>query len=142
MTNTSASAHFYSFYSTSRFQKITLLLFLLFWFRKCSAMKNCMILTGHVNKAQCVSSILIILKSEGLYTCSQCGYQLFGSDSKYEHSSPWPAFTRTVHQDSVKKVPDPHSRGAFKVRKGRRWDAWNGLVFVVFDFFVVWLIWF
>ncbi|CAM9264423.1 unnamed protein product [Lampetra planeri] len=39
----------------------------------------------------------------GVYVCSQCGYELFSSKAKYEHSSPWPAFTETMHPDSLSK---------------------------------------
>ena len=53
----------------------------------------------------------------GIYVCSQCGYELFSSSSKYKHSSPWPAFTETVHQDSVSKRHE--SKNALKVRCGK-----------------------
>ncbi|XP_055335184.1 methionine-R-sulfoxide reductase B1-like isoform X2 [Paramacrobiotus metropolitanus] len=39
----------------------------------------------------------------GIYACSKCGYELFSSHSKYAHSSVWPAFTETIHDDSVTK---------------------------------------
>ncbi|XP_076853644.1 methionine-R-sulfoxide reductase B1-A isoform X2 [Brachyhypopomus gauderio] len=39
----------------------------------------------------------------GVYVCTKCGYELFSSRSKYEHSSPWPAFTEPIHEDSVSK---------------------------------------
>ncbi|OQV12011.1 putative Methionine-R-sulfoxide reductase B1 [Hypsibius exemplaris] len=58
----------------------------------------------------------------GIYTCSKCGFELFGSHSKYQHSSPWPAFTETVHADSLSKVPEtiPQSKpNALKVSCGR-----------------------
>ena len=42
----------------------------------------------------------------GIYACSQCGYELFNSASKFEHSSPWPAFTETIHADSVSRQPE------------------------------------
>ncbi|KAG2456183.1 MSB1A reductase, partial [Polypterus senegalus] len=38
-----------------------------------------------------------------MYVCSKCGYELFSSRAKYKHSSPWPAFTETIHPDSVSK---------------------------------------
>uniref|UniRef100_A0A673MXY6 Methionine sulfoxide reductase B1a n=1 Tax=Sinocyclocheilus rhinocerous TaxID=307959 RepID=A0A673MXY6_9TELE len=38
----------------------------------------------------------------GMYVCAECGHELFSSSSKYEHSSPWPAFTETIHENSVK----------------------------------------
>ena len=40
----------------------------------------------------------------GVYACSECGYELFSSKTKYEHHTPWPAFTNTIHSDSVSKV--------------------------------------
>lgn len=40
----------------------------------------------------------------GKYVCSDCGNDLFTSRAKYEHDSPWPAFSETIHQDSVAKV--------------------------------------
>ncbi|CAN8007170.1 unnamed protein product [Ixodes pacificus] len=42
----------------------------------------------------------------GTYVCSQCGYELFSSRSKFSHTSPWPAFLETVHADSVTKRPE------------------------------------
>ncbi|KAL6477015.1 hypothetical protein MHYP_G00155140 [Metynnis hypsauchen] len=60
----------------------------------------------------------------GLYVCSKCGYELFSSKSKYEHSSPWPAFTETIHEDSVSKEEEKERRGAYRVRCG------NSLKFV------------
>ncbi|XP_064317458.1 methionine-R-sulfoxide reductase B1 isoform X2 [Phalacrocorax carbo] len=39
----------------------------------------------------------------GIYVCAKCGHELFSSHAKYEHSSPWPAFTETIHEDSVSK---------------------------------------
>ncbi|KAJ7306110.1 hypothetical protein JRQ81_010476 [Phrynocephalus forsythii] len=58
----------------------------------------------------------------GIYTCSRCGYELFSSKSKYAHSSPWPAFTETIHEDSVSKYLE--RPGAFKVLCGK---CGNGL---------------
>lgn len=51
----------------------------------------------------------------GIYVCSKCNHQLFSSRSKFEHSSPWPAFTETVHENSVSKHEE--RPGAFKVRE-------------------------
>ncbi|KAI5097418.1 methionine-R-sulfoxide reductase B1-A [Silurus meridionalis] len=42
----------------------------------------------------------------GTYVCVKCGYELFSSKKKYEHSSPWPAFTETIHKDSVSKMEE------------------------------------
>ena len=35
--------------------------------------------------------------------CSKCGNELFQSEKKFEHRSPWPAFTETVTPGSVTK---------------------------------------
>uniref|UniRef100_A0A3Q2Z5H3 Methionine sulfoxide reductase B1 n=1 Tax=Hippocampus comes TaxID=109280 RepID=A0A3Q2Z5H3_HIPCM len=53
----------------------------------------------------------------GIYACAKCDHHLFSSRSKYEHSSPWPAFTETIHQDSVAKHEE--RPGAFKVQSPR-----------------------
>uniref|UniRef100_A0A2K5SHH7 Methionine-R-sulfoxide reductase B1 n=1 Tax=Cebus imitator TaxID=2715852 RepID=A0A2K5SHH7_CEBIM len=52
----------------------------------------------------------------GIYVCAKCGYELFSSRSKYAHSSPWPAFTETIHADSVAKRPEHNRSEALKVR--------------------------
>ncbi|KAK2829364.1 hypothetical protein Q7C36_017354 [Tachysurus vachellii] len=49
----------------------------------------------------------------GIYVCSKCGYELFSSNTKYKHSSPWPAFTNTIHKDSVSKKEE--RPGALKI---------------------------
>ncbi|KAL3877278.1 hypothetical protein ACJMK2_035010 [Sinanodonta woodiana] len=43
---------------------------------------------------------------KGIYVCSRCDNELFHSSSKYEHHTPWPAFTSTVHPDSISRVPE------------------------------------
>lgn len=60
----------------------------------------------------------------GVYACAKCGYELFSSRSKYAHSSPWPAFTETIHADSVAKRPEHNRPGALKVSCGK---CGNGL---------------
>ncbi|CAN9505875.1 unnamed protein product [Ophioblennius macclurei] len=42
----------------------------------------------------------------GIYVCSECGHELFSSTSKFEHSSPWPSFSHTLHHNSVSKHPE------------------------------------
>ncbi|GIX86903.1 methionine-R-sulfoxide reductase B1-A [Caerostris extrusa] len=39
----------------------------------------------------------------GIYNCVKCGNELFSSRTKFEHFSPWPSFTETVHENSVTK---------------------------------------
>uniref|UniRef100_A0A4W4EC18 Methionine sulfoxide reductase B1a n=3 Tax=Electrophorus TaxID=8004 RepID=A0A4W4EC18_ELEEL len=58
----------------------------------------------------------------GMYVCVKCGYELFASKSKYEHSSPWPAFTEPIHENSVSKQEE--RLGAYKVQCGK---CGNGL---------------
>ena len=58
----------------------------------------------------------------GVYTCSKCNYELFDSHSKFQHSSPWPAFTSTVHADSLSKHME--TKTAYKVSCGK---CGNGL---------------
>ncbi|CAK9290562.1 unnamed protein product [Gordionus sp. m RMFG-2023] len=53
----------------------------------------------------------------GVYLCSKCGYELFSSVSKFEHSSPWPAFSETIHSDSLSKFEE--RPGALKVSCGK-----------------------
>uniref|UniRef100_A0A8C1T7W1 Methionine sulfoxide reductase B1b n=1 Tax=Cyprinus carpio TaxID=7962 RepID=A0A8C1T7W1_CYPCA len=50
----------------------------------------------------------------GIYVCSQCGHPVFSSRSKYAHSTPWPAFTETIREDSVTKIMETLT--AYKVR--------------------------
>jgi len=57
--------------------------------------------------------------SSGNYVCASCGYELFSSRTKYEHHSPWPAFTETIHPDSVSKVPEEGRANALKVSCGK-----------------------
>lgn len=45
--------------------------------------------------------------------CARCDNELFSSAAKYKHSSPWPAFTETIHAESLTKRPE--SPGALKV---------------------------
>ena len=49
----------------------------------------------------------------GVYACSKCGAELFHSTKKFEHSSPWPAFTETVTPDCLSKRQE--STSALKV---------------------------
>jgi peptide-methionine (R)-S-oxide reductase len=58
----------------------------------------------------------------GVYKCVKCGNDLFHGKSKYSHSTPWPAFSETIREDSVRKevetVPQESSRAkAMKVSR-------------------------
>lgn len=59
---------------------------------------------------------LILFPLSGIYVCSECGHELFSSTSKFEHSTPWPAFSQTIHEDSVSKHPE--AWGPLKVDHG------------------------
>ena len=52
--------------------------------------------------------------SPGMYVCSKCDNPLFKSQSKYKHSTPWPAFTEPVTKESLKKYHETEM--ALKVR--------------------------
>lgn len=49
--------------------------------------------------------------------CVECDHPLFSSVSKYEHHTPWPAFTETIREDSVSKTPEPGRPKAIKVNQ-------------------------
>ena len=60
----------------------------------------------------------------GIYKCVKCGNDLFHGKSKYAHHTPWPAFSETVREDSVRKeietVPQESSQAmAMKVFCGK-----------------------
>ena len=50
----------------------------------------------------------------GIYVCPKCGHELFSAKAKYQHNTPWPAFTETIRADSVSKedetVPQQSSK--------------------------------
>lgn len=81
-------------------------------------------------RLKAVSLLLSLLPPPGVYVCTKCGYELFSSRSKYAHSSPWPAFTETIHADSVAKCPEHNRPEALKVggsSRGRRGGCWPPL---------------
>jgi peptide-methionine (R)-S-oxide reductase len=45
-------------------------------------------------------------KTEGVYTCSCCGAELFLSDTKYESGSGWPSFYEPAVAENVKEEVD------------------------------------
>lgn len=81
-------------------------------------------LAAHPEEAAAASLLLPLLLPPGVYVCAKCGYELFSSRSKYAHSSPWPAFTETIHTDSVAKRPEHNRPEALKVSCGK---CGNGL---------------
>lgn len=71
-------------------------------------------------RLEAASLLLPLLPPLGVYVCAKCGYELFSSRSKYAHSSPWPAFTETIHADSVVKRPEHNRPEALKVSGSSR----------------------
>jgi len=54
---------------------------------------------------------------DGTYCCAKCGNALFKSDHKFQHGSPWPAFSSAAGASNVKRVyQDGHN--AYKVACG------------------------
>ncbi|CAG0901935.1 unnamed protein product [Cyprideis torosa] len=51
----------------------------------------------------------------GVYTCVECGNELFNSKSKFKHDTPWPAFSSTVTPNCVMKKPEPDCPTALKL---------------------------
>jgi peptide-methionine (R)-S-oxide reductase len=46
---------------------------------------------------------------EGMYTCANCGNELFASDTKFDSGSGWPSFYDVAGSDSVElKFDDSH----------------------------------
>lgn len=44
-----------------------------------------------------------IFNKSGIYKCSKCSNELFHAKSKFAHTTPWPAFAQTIHENSVTK---------------------------------------
>lgn len=46
------------------------------------------------------------LKDNGMYQCSNCGAELFSSDTKYDSGSGWPSFFAPVDSGAIDTAPD------------------------------------
>ena len=53
-------------------------------------------------------------KTEGVYTCSCCGAELFDSNTKYESGSGWPSFYKPIDEETVEEATD-RSHGMTRV---------------------------
>lgn len=45
-------------------------------------------------------------KSKGMYKCSNCGAELFSSDTKFDSGTGWPSFWDPASSDAVELRPD------------------------------------
>lgn len=45
-------------------------------------------------------------KEKGIYTCSNCGNELFKSKDKYVSGSGWPSFDQAISDEKINYVPD------------------------------------
>ena len=59
---------------------------------------------------------MFILLLAGIYVCSKCGHELFSAKAKYNHHTPWPAFTETMRADSVSKVDETEPQTSSKAK--------------------------
>ena len=42
----------------------------------------------------------------GMYQCSNCGLELFSSDTKFDSGTGWPSFDDPVNRENVELIPD------------------------------------
>jgi peptide-methionine (R)-S-oxide reductase len=65
----------------------------------------------------------------GVYLCSSCGMELFGSDTKFESGTGWPSFFQPVSNENVRTETDTtHGMRRVEVLCARR-DAHLGHLF-------------
>lgn len=44
--------------------------------------------------------------SKGVYTCSNCGLELFSSDTKFDSGTGWPSFDQPMNRENVELIAD------------------------------------
>lgn len=44
--------------------------------------------------------------SKGVYKCSNCGLELFSSDTKFDSGTGWPSFDQPMNRENVELIPD------------------------------------
>lgn len=52
------------------------------------------------------SGKLLHNKEKGVYTCANCGNEIFKSDTKFDSGSGWPSFYDVIEQGKVKLIED------------------------------------
>ena len=68
-------------------------------------------------------------KKKGMYVCSNCGLELFSSDTKFNSGTGWPSFDQAIIREHVKLIEDTsHGMSRVEVRCARC-DAHLGHVF-------------
>lgn len=68
-------------------------------------------------------------KDKGMYTCANCGTELFSSDTKFDSGTGWPSFDSVLASDKVKRIHDTsHGMSRVEVRCANC-DAHLGHVF-------------
>lgn len=68
-------------------------------------------------------------KDKGVYKCSNCGLELFSSDTKFDSGTGWPSFTDPANKENVELIPDDRM-GTYRVEvRCKRCGAHLGHVF-------------
>lgn len=52
------------------------------------------------------SGALLHVNANGMYSCANCGAELFSSDAKFDSGSGWPSFYQPTKKDAVMLVAD------------------------------------
>ena len=56
---------------------------------------------------------LLYEKRAGMFACTACGAELFGSEAKFESGTGWPSFTEPANRENV-ELREDHSHGMIR----------------------------